>query len=177
MTSLAKLITLVPPPAQPTAAKGDWAAVEADLGFSLPEDYKSFVSLYGSGSISRIIVVGNPFLRAISARRYWENWVDIYRDKASYGIEIPYDLYPNCPGLLPCGSYLDSDIINWLTDKDLNQWRLLYYGRGQGFFDLGSTSLTEFLVQVLTGTAPLPRDVLSSPFPVQPPRFIPLAMP
>jgi len=40
MTALGTLAALVPPPAAPTAAAGDFALVEADLGTPLPSDYR-----------------------------------------------------------------------------------------------------------------------------------------
>src|SRR5689334_2590115 len=113
--NLEELIALLPPPASPVGAHGDWAAVEANLGLRLAEDYKQFISRYGAGTISGMIVVGNPFVQPVSPRKFWENWVDIYRDIAAYGTDVPFELYPACPGLLPCGDYADFNIINWLT--------------------------------------------------------------
>ena len=118
--------------------------------------------MYGAGTISGMIVVGNPFVQPVSARKFWENWVDIYRDIAAYGTKVPFKLYPECPGLLPCGDYADFNIINWLTDPRGDQWRLTYYSRSHGFFDLGPISLIDFVLELLTGTHKLPNHVMSN---------------
>jgi hypothetical protein len=49
--AVAELRRLVPPPAHPDGADGDWAACERELQLRLPEDYKEFISAYGSGTI------------------------------------------------------------------------------------------------------------------------------
>ncbi len=46
---LATLIRLLPPPAAPDDNHGDWQAVEAELGTPLPDDYKAFIELFGTG--------------------------------------------------------------------------------------------------------------------------------
>lgn len=158
---LEELLSILPP-MNPIGSHGDWAAVESDLGLLLPEDYKQFISRYGAGTISGLIVVGNPFVQPVTPRKFWQNWVDIYRDIAAYGTKILYDLYPDCPGLLPCGDYADFDIINWLTGKDANDSELIYYSRSEGFFNLGRTTLTQFLVQLLTGSTALPCNVVTN---------------
>ncbi|VTS08194.1 Uncharacterized protein OS=Streptosporangium roseum (strain ATCC 12428 / DSM 43021 / JCM 3005 / NI 9100) GN=Sros_9077 PE=4 SV=1: SUKH_6 [Tuwongella immobilis] len=174
MTPFDELLELLPPPSHPVAAGGDWSAVEASLGLTLPRDYKNFISHYGAGVISGTILIGNPFVRPVPARAFWENWVDIYRDIAKYGTKISYDLYPDCPGLLPCGSYADVNIINWLTDTSPDRWKLIYFSHSAGFFDLETISLAQFLVQLLTGTTTLPSNVMSPRLAAQPKYFLPV---
>jgi hypothetical protein len=43
------LTRLVPPPARPVDADGDWAGVEARLGLTLPADFKALARTYGHG--------------------------------------------------------------------------------------------------------------------------------
>src|SRR5262245_34542462 len=47
--SLDKLIASIPPPQRPSGVSGSWDVVEHDLGLKLPDDYKRFVSTYGTG--------------------------------------------------------------------------------------------------------------------------------
>jgi hypothetical protein len=49
--AIRKLTKILPPPSQPVEASGDWDEVERTLGTALPDDYKEFISLYGTGFI------------------------------------------------------------------------------------------------------------------------------
>jgi hypothetical protein len=157
-----ELMSIVPPPKTPIANKGDWISIEADLGLQLSDDYKQFISIYGAGTISGMVSVGNPFIQPVSARRFWENWVDIYRDIAANGTDVPYDLYPAKSGLLPVANYADFNIINWLVGNDANEADLVFYTRSDGFFNLGHITMTRFIIQLLTGATALPKRVASS---------------
>ena len=157
-----ELMSIVPPPKTPIGNKGDWNSIETELGLQMSEDYKQFISNYGAGSISGMIAVGNPFIQPVSARRFWENWVDIYRDIAANGTEVPYQLYPAKPGLMPIGHYADFNIINWLAGNDANDAELVFYTRSDGFFNLGQITMTRFIIQLLTGATTLPKRVTST---------------
>jgi hypothetical protein len=50
MTGIDDLVRLVPPPAEPVDAHGDWDAVEAALGLGIPIDFKTLITRYGSAS-------------------------------------------------------------------------------------------------------------------------------
>jgi hypothetical protein len=163
----------VPPPRDPIGAQGDWDAVVADVGVQLPEDYRQFISQYGAGNISGMIAVLNPLIQNTTPRNFWMNCVDIYRDIATYGVDVPFDLYPICPGLLPCASYGDVDIINWLTDKSGSVESLVYYSRSYGFFNLGRVTLTRFIIQLLAGSSVLPSGINTSALVKKPRQFRP----
>lgn len=174
LEDLKKLTEIVVPPANPSGNLGDWIDVEKELSLELPEDYKQFVSLYGAGTISGMISIGAPFIQPVPARKFWENWVDIYNDIENYGTEVPFDLYPTIPGLLPCGHYADVNIINWLTHNSQPQWRIIFYSHSKGFFDLGTTSLTQFLLSMLTDINTLPDGMVDKdPLYGKQPVFIP----
>jgi hypothetical protein len=151
----------VPPPAVPIGNLGDWNTVEADLGTVLPVDYKQFISLYGTGTISGMIQVGDPFIQPVTAKRYWENWVDFYRCIQDFETKIPYKLFPDRPGLLPCATYADMNIINWLVAGNIGQWKLILYHSSGTCYDLGFISLVDFLCELITNTTALPPRVVS----------------
>ena len=46
---LKQIVGEIPPPTHPQHLSRDWVTVESQLGMMLPDDYKEFVSLYGSG--------------------------------------------------------------------------------------------------------------------------------
>jgi hypothetical protein len=172
---VSELVSLVPPPATPVAASGDWNKVEAELKQRLPDDYKEIISIYGAGRFCRMISIASPFVRPISALKFWTDWVDFYRDLTSYGVDVPYDLFPACPGLLPCGSYTDSNNINWLTAPAGEKWRLIYYSRSDGFIDVGPTSLADFVVRIITGSTGLPERLFPAAIPVEDRFFTPFS--
>jgi hypothetical protein len=49
LTTIARLL---PPPRSPRGLDRSWNAVESELGLELPQDYKAFIDLSGSGQIS-----------------------------------------------------------------------------------------------------------------------------
>lgn len=49
---LSELMRRLPPSSAPVNANADWSAVEATLEFRLPQDYKDYISIYGSGQLS-----------------------------------------------------------------------------------------------------------------------------
>lgn len=55
------LVTLVPPPAEPVDAQGDWRSVEVSLGTVLPADYKALIERYGLGMFVDFILLHTPF--------------------------------------------------------------------------------------------------------------------
>ncbi|MFD8530369.1 hypothetical protein ACFV0L_23415 [Streptosporangium canum] len=61
MTTIDGLIRLVPPPAEPVDAQGDWREVEAALGLELPADFKTLIERYGRGQFVDLITPLTPF--------------------------------------------------------------------------------------------------------------------
>jgi hypothetical protein len=59
MSDLDRLVGLTPPQDTATSAL-DWAAVEAALALSLPDDYKALVQRYGSGAFDDFIWLLSP---------------------------------------------------------------------------------------------------------------------
>jgi len=163
VAELEQLMTLVPPPAEPIAATGDWDAVERDLGLTLPTDYKEYIRHYGKGLLARCILAPGPFQRSKTPRRFWEDRASAYNDYAENGgVHVPYALYPACPEILPYAYFASVDHIDWLTKPD-RPWDLIFYSRHAGFFNLGPRSFVTFVVQYLTGTTVMPRSVIGPP--------------
>lgn len=55
-----RLVSLVPPPAVPVDADGDWRGAETILGLALPEEFKVLLSRYGVGDFDDITLL-SPF--------------------------------------------------------------------------------------------------------------------
>jgi hypothetical protein len=177
-SSLSELSKLVPPPAEPKDSKGDWVRIEHDLGLTLPDDYKGYIELYGSGVLCSFFSIRSPFMLErqyrVSPREAWIAWAEFFRDWGrETHQEVPFPVYPEIPGLLPWGTYGDVDSVGWLTDKPSNEWHIVYLNQHDGFFELHELGFTQFLVAALKGKVPLPdsvfgKHILEEPYVFQP---------
>jgi hypothetical protein len=117
---------LIPPPASPVAAAGDWGAVEATIGLSLPDDFKRVVEVYGTGRFFGFLWVYSPFdpseewSLAHQVRLAAEN-LQAYRAE---GFAVPFPVHPEVGGLLNFGSTENGNLLNWITEGEPNGWRL-----------------------------------------------------
>lgn len=70
---LARLVRLVPPPAQPTQAGSEepLAAVERELGLRLPASYRWVIRHYGQGLWQRFWCILTPFAEERGQPRPW----------------------------------------------------------------------------------------------------------
>ncbi|MFF7973559.1 SMI1/KNR4 family protein [Streptomyces sp. NPDC007905] len=109
MTGLDALARLVPPPAVPVDARGDWAEVEARLGVRLPADYKLLAETYGWGEFCDYLYLRTPFGTS------------------------PHNGLERYDGLLVWGGTLDADRLCWRTEAaDPDRWPVVVEGRGVG---------------------------------------------
>ena len=154
MNSIDELRLVLPPPARPMNCTGDWAAVEHAIGLRLPSDYKTFISIYGSGMINGCLDVQSPFGIKTDAREWWLNWVDVYACDAKFR-PISYPIFPEPGGLLPFGTLGDMDILNWRTVGESDQWPFVYYHRTEGFFEIGGLTAVDFVLEAVTRRSPL----------------------
>jgi hypothetical protein len=174
--AVAELIAILKPPAVPSEVPKslNWTAIEAQLGVSLPPDYRDYVEIYGSGLLANFIRVFNPFsaseylalipcVRAICETRR--------KLKQSEGDkEVPYDVYPDFPGILPWGNDENGNTLYWLTKGRASEWpTVVGEGRGRRWqeFTLPTTS---FLAKILTGEVKC--DIWPQSFPVRPDDYV-----
>jgi hypothetical protein len=147
-----ELIAVVAAPPKPTEA-GPLALlpkVENTLGIRLPKDIVDFGLRYGSGMFGDTIEVYNPF--SASYLDAVNQVSDCYRSlKEAEGSEfIPYNIFPEKPGLLVCGSEVNGHILFWLTDGQPDNWPLILM-TVDGQFERWDTSVTSFLARILRG--------------------------
>ena len=64
-------------------------------------------------------------------------------------------------GLMPCATIVDVNFINWLPRGAPQNWPLVYFSRGYGYFEdeLRGLSFVEFLLQIISGESDLMREV------------------
>jgi hypothetical protein len=144
--ALTELRSLVAAPQHPVEV-GDglqWGLVEDAFGILFPEDYREYAMLYGSGKFrdeSIEIVVFNPCAKAY-VERVRSLCAYLQDIKNSCNDRVPYELFPNLPGLLPWGWDANGNDLFWLANKSASAWPLVVRGEGYEFqrFDLAMTS-------------------------------------
>jgi len=106
---------------RPSAAETD--LVEKELELALPDDLFEFARCYGSGEFrtnehSLVLAIENPFSRHFvpSARKLKKQLSAIWER---------YEVYPNRPGLFPCGTGNGPRDLYFYTDGAPNHWPLV----------------------------------------------------
>jgi hypothetical protein len=163
MTLLEELFALVPPPASPTAAEGDFGPVEADLGTPLPADYKELVRRYGYGTFSDFLNLWSPFFAPCTMMSQARAALDANRSLARIAPKaVPFQPFPARDGALPWAVTDNGDYVQWLTWGEPDAWPVAVWNpRSRPDYDLIEGGTAAFLVQWLRGRPPLP--VLPSP--------------
>ena len=144
------LIKAVPPPASPFQAfSGPWEPVEAEIGRELPQDYKEFARLYGSGHWFDFMGVYVPRTRNPWSRL--ERQVRMVCDTFFDRDELPYLLWPVQEGLVPFGQTDNGDYLFWRPRGVLKDWGVAVWDRGSGDFETFDCDLTDLLAGLATG--------------------------
>ena len=136
IASISTLTKLVLPPERPVASEGDWNFIEDQLGCGLPDDYKCFISLYGSGSIADLMVVFSPFTKNVHVNlvRQLEKRAKGLRKFEEVSGEVRGITYHPAPkGLLPFGSADDGMLFCWVVAGSPAEWKVAIQGR---YFDI-----------------------------------------
>lgn len=150
------MLDVVLPPAEPFEAfTGPWEALEAELGTALPQDFKDFVRLYGSGYFMEFLGVSIPRTRNPNTRfetevalicQTFADWDDD---------ELPHPTWPATGGLIPFGGTDNGDFLFWLSQGAPDDWRFVVRDRGMQEFEVLNCGLTDFLAGLVTGDAAL----------------------
>jgi uncharacterized protein len=129
--------------------------VERSLATALPSELYAFACEYGSGcfrprGFTNVLRIFNPF-----SRRFLKTVRDdcrVYRRlKRIEGNDyIPYAIYPEKPGLLPCGTGEGRRALFWLTEGPPEQWPLVLLTPEHHFHHF-KMSLIDFLVRLFSG--------------------------
>lgn len=148
--TIGTLLKAVPPPAVPVGAfRGPWAAVEAEIGTPLPQDYKDFVGRYGAGEFLEFFRIYVPWSWYRDARLSAE--VSRIQEAFAGYEELSQPMWPEAGGLLPCGDSDFGDAFFWLTRGAPDEWTVVFWDRGMQEFEFFDCDLTDFLAGVVTG--------------------------
>ena len=123
-----EILRVLPAPALPLQSTGSsWDEIESQIGSVLPDDYKQFVTYYGSGRIDNLLWIFNPFAsnKHINFVKQIEVRLEALRFLIEKRSEHPYPLFPNTGGLLPFGGTDNGDTLYWLTEGLANNWHIV----------------------------------------------------
>jgi len=127
---LERLVQLMPPPPDPIDSIGDWHAVESQINTRLPDDYKSFIELYGTGRIAGLLWPLNPFSsnKFLNLLHQCSLILDTERSlRDEFPKYHPWPLFPESDGLFPWCTTDNGDYILWRTKGDPNNWTTFIY--------------------------------------------------
>lgn len=153
------LLQVLPAPANPrcTSPKpgDDWHKIEEKLGTLLPQDYKDFVTTYGSGYLGRFLWIVNPFVLEpnLNLIKAIPLFLDTLRQlRQRYGAQrYPYPCYPEPEGLLPLGATDNGDDLFWLTTGEPDEWPIVIKESRQPVFEKHPGPMTSFLAGIISG--------------------------
>ena len=151
-----ELLDVLSPPQQPVdGGKGRyWGEITTYFGKPLPDDYVSFIGLYGSGVIGNWLTVFNPFSKNPNVsltRQFIVNLSALSVVKEEFPESCPYPLLFEPGGLLPWGSSTDGDLYCWETRGIIGKlWKVVTIGRHSKpeEFDM---PMARFLAQSISG--------------------------
>jgi hypothetical protein len=168
---LEQLRRLLPPPAEPVeAAPPDgWAEVQAALGTGLPEDFKAFTELYGSGKVDDFLYLFNPFAPGQDGNLLYEKdrVLAAYAEtRQKFPARLPLPPFPEDGGVLPLGRSDNGDELYWVTEGDPGDWPVALLESRAARQEIHRMPVTGFLAALAAGelvTAILPDEVVHRP--------------
>ncbi|WP_165609637.1 hypothetical protein [Mycobacteroides saopaulense] len=145
MSSIQDLAAVVTPLGR--VAPKEWTAIDSDLGFVTPADYRSIIDTYGSGSFDDFLIVLSPQ----NGNKYLDLSSQIaVRREALHG--LTHEVIPYPIDLLTACAYTNNgDVVYWLADKAVNpnDWPVVINASRDDEWDRFNGGLLDFLVAVL----------------------------
>jgi hypothetical protein len=153
---LDRLLSITPPPATPLepGVPDGWPWVEAELGTALPEDFKRFTELYGSGKFDDFLYLLNPFAadpagNLVAAR---DGMLAAYAEtRAKFPDRLPLPPWPEPGGVLPLGRSDNGNELYWLTGGEPASWPVVAFAARSTRHEVHQCPVTEFLARLLSG--------------------------
>jgi hypothetical protein len=172
--SVSDVARLITPPNNPNEApqQRDWSKIEAQLATSLPEDYKEFVDLYGTGKIDNFLWIFNPFSQNENINLATQVRVQLtaLSELQTYGEVLPYKLFPDPNGIFPFGITENGDVLYWNAVGQPEVWTVLVNEARSPDWEAFGMTMTEFLFKVLSRQ--IHPSAFPSAFPSDTPSFI-----
>lgn len=158
--TIKNLLDVLPRPAQAVevVSIGEWETYNLITGIDLPDDYKSYLNIYGTGIIGGVITPYNPFCRRSSWKpaqtcyTWMREALAIKQLQHDFGRDIfPYPVYPEEGGLLPWGGTDNGDQLFWLTQGHPNNWTVVINESRSRNFQSFNYSMTGFIYAWIKG--------------------------
>ncbi len=152
---LDRLRAIAPPPAEPleTGAAERWPEVEAALGTALPDDYKAFIGIYGSGKFDDLLYLLNPFAHDEAGNLLHEKGTMLaaYAEtRAKFPERLPLPPFPEPGGLLPLGRSDNGNELYWLTEEEPAAWGVVAFAARSTRHEIHRLAVTELLARLLS---------------------------
>lgn len=151
--AMLELFRLSAPPAGIRALDPSvWGEVEAQLGTSLPSDYRALVDAYGLVGVDDEVWIFQPNRPlsgadiACRAARFGE-----FLDARPALRRAGFASYPRPGGLLPCGYTAGASLIAWQTGGRADGWPLVLLERDGVEFERFDGGIVAFIVALLEG--------------------------
>ncbi|HEY4258647.1 MAG TPA: SMI1/KNR4 family protein [Schlesneria sp.] len=159
---LEALGALVSPPDRPIGLDLSWKTVERELGLTLPADYKAFINVYGSGTLTSPdgwVAISNFRDSGKLGKSFQESLcgenslvAQHNRQETESDCPCPYPVYPTAGGLLPFATVLDVNNLNWLTTGDPEKWDVVHWSFDLPVYTrLNSDTFSRCLLKMLRG--------------------------
>ena len=159
--NIAELISILPPPANPHCnhiSADEWGAIEKKIELTLPNSFKSYISIYGTGIVGDYICIFNP-LSTNPKTNFFHNLEMIIRAETETGDLTP--LYPSNPGLVPFATTYDGHTFFWHTSGIPDDWPIVIKEVRSKNTEEYQMNIVEFLVGILDTREFPQRDILT----------------
>lgn len=162
--AIEELTEIIFPPSAGDFDENVWRATEEWLGYSLPDDYRDFAKVYGTGTFcDGYLQVFCPSSSLDSYREFIHYQSGVLQTHIDAGLRnIPFQPHPNRPGLLMWGSDENGHRLHWLTDGIANEWPVIAESH-EGDFEQFDLRMTSFLAQALKNEI-RPQHIWHQPF-------------
>ncbi|WP_327376317.1 SMI1/KNR4 family protein [Streptomyces sp. NBC_01216] len=153
---LERFAEFIGPPELNSDISSDWLEFEGERGFSLPRDYKEFVSAYGPCEIYGDLYVSHPRGSVLNLGGFVDRVSREFNSiRLDFPEKYPYSIFPEPGGLFPIAETMAGTQINILpAGEGPDDWVTVV--NWQGWWSEYSFGFTEFLLGALSGDSGIP---------------------
>jgi len=129
----------------------DWAAVERVYGVNFPQDYKEFLTAYGSGEVDGMLAVFAPALASEPGERCVERLPEEVRElpEANEWASPDHATRHTVDDILVWGETVEADVLGWIAVGQPEEWPVAVYSHG-GSWAVYECAMTEFLLRLIS---------------------------
>jgi hypothetical protein len=164
--SVSRLAKVLAPPFRATPVIVDWSIIEGALKLRLPDDYKEFIEVYGTGSIGGFLwvlsaVARNPNLDLLVQIEKRQRALHEFAQAEPKAVSLSEK---DLGVLVPWGVTDNGDVCYWRTGaEDPNAWPTVVADGRHALWNEFDGTLTGFITAILTNEFESP--IFPSDFP------------